>query len=295
MKKILLLLLIVFSLISCSDDDDEIKERKSDYNKIDWYKANDIEDVGIVYMYDYEKNDIPYLYSHPLGETPGSCPTCYYNERYNNERDSIFFNVRGDHIGLKFNEDNIICYTYDYTDEFIEHKTTLQFNEEKLITGMDYIRISRNRINGQYGNYEYFVNGRRRAIYTHDVNGNLVDIKMYESFDSNSTDWEPYRNHYNFSYFDHPLPTFKVASWIPAIQDEIMLVIFNMGYRLSSSGVKDFTHQTVSDRYYDKEPHSLSLSLFDNYPKRFRYDIEHFNELNEPVERLNYTIGYVGK
>lgn len=235
MKRNLWILLLLFMstlFVSCSDKDEpEEIVFIPDFNKIAEYQGFRRQ-TEVNYRFDANRNYETFNTLRHFFEVYSEGDSLAIEDlNYTSFSPSIW--------SFKFSPTMIKIYRTDREFGFTHSEFLVHINGDKLIQRVEtFYNSTPNTTNILTAGQDY--------IYSHNARGNLIDILVYQN-DSNVLNDPPiWRNSIrmeSFDFFDQPLPSLQ--SFYTFVPTELEMVLYNLGYRYSTSGVQNFDYVAI--------------------------------------------------
>lgn len=272
-------MLLFFSSISCSKSNSETEDDYfADFERVEQLKIKNIgsdTDLKINYYFDSNNNYSSFIAQRRFSEV--------YNEPDSLVVDGVQGAVRVIRRSLKFNKDNIIVYTYDLFMKYVEKKTVIYFNENKIITRIE------NFYNSNEDSYGFI--GTSYTVFFHDAQNNITKVEEYLNNNNllirdSPPDWRKGSICQKFDFLDYSFPSFiTIQNFVP-LPSAFAVILYNKGYWYSNKGIKGYEfvfidfHENLNSKY-----NSLQIQ-----PRsKFEYDVKYFED---SYNSSNYNVNF---
>ena len=279
------IVLLLLTLLSCSNSDPKV-EYFPDYDKIEqfkmvWVGAEKERNSNIRYRFDTNNNYTSF--------SSGSLFAEKYSEPDSLVIDDYFTNLTSLYITrrcIKFNEDQVVIYRYDSKMKFIQHKSIIHFNQNKIITKIQtFVNSDKDSLG--------FIEGHK-IIFSHNNQENLIKTEEFTNENSTpvrniNTNWRKGSIYENFELLDHSFPGLLLSKqYHYVLPQELFMILYNKGFRFSEKGIITFTRNYVD---YDGSLSPYYHSLEIRKQTEFQYEAKAFSN-NSKTSKYDYFVSF---
>jgi hypothetical protein len=276
---------IVLLLLSCSNSDPKV-EYFPDYDKIEqfkmvWVGAEKERNSNIRYRFDTNNNYTSF--------SSGSLFAEKYSEPDSLVIDDYFTNLTSLYITrrcIKFNEHQVVIYRYDSKMKFIQHKSIIHFNQNKIITKIQtFVNSDKDSLG--------FIEGHN-ITFSHNDQGNLIKIEEFVNENptpvrNTNPNWRKSSFYENFEILDHSFPSLLLSKhYHYVLPQELFIMLYNKGFRFSKKGITSFNRNYV-DYNGSLSPYSYSLQI--EKQTEFQYEVKSFSN-NSKTSKYDYFVSF---
>ena len=276
---------LLLTLLSCSDSDSKI-EYFPDYDKVEqfkmvWVGAEKEYNSNIRYRFDANNNYTSF--------STGSLFAEKFSEPDSLVIDDYFTNLTNLYITrrcIKFNHEQVVIYRFDSKMKFIEHKSIIHFNQNKVITKIQtFISSDKDSLG--------FLEGHK-IIFSHNDQENLIKIEEFTNENpspvrNTNTNWRKGSIYENFEFLDHSFPSLLLSKqYYYVLPQELFVILYNKGFRFSKKGITSF-YRNYIDYNGNLSPYSYSLEI--RKQNEFQYEVKSFDN-NSKSSKYDYLVSF---